>query len=129
MSQHWPEVQFYFSLESAPRCDDTKAPAEDPHRGSTAPMMNTKQGERFDILSALPEEVAIYLLGVANHLQQQTNAMWSAWELRHVVGLVCRNWRRLALDASLLSTTLHQYKPASTRPVQDCATLIPPFLW
>jgi hypothetical protein len=123
MNQHWPEVQFYFSLEpGAPstRCD-TEAPAEeDHHRDRTTG--NTEQGERFDILSALPEEVAIYLLS-ANALPHQTEPTWSAWELRHVVGLVCRNWRRLALDASVLSTTLHQYIRTSSG--QDCVTLIP----
>jgi hypothetical protein len=34
-----------------------------------------------------------------------------------VVSRVCRNWRRLALDAGLLASTLHQYvsRSSSTR--------------
>lgn len=69
---------------------------------------------RLDILSALPDEVAIYLLGGGSRRSADQGStsdgllMWSAWELRHVVGQVCRNWRRLALDASLMAATLHR---------------------
>jgi hypothetical protein len=74
-----------------------------------------EMAERFDILSALPEEVALRVLGGgelatrrAAHDEGGAGSWWTAWELRNVVGLVCRNWRRLALDAGLLASTLHR---------------------